>query len=189
MCLNAEFWAGLEDKGGEGTAMAGSAAEWGVRFHSTVQHICAARAELDFPRLKRRACTHTNTHQHTRLCAHLDRDVRVCVAPVLPTKNRTTNSTHSLAATSPSAAGVSLARRTEGKSECVLTNHSLLLPRGGSRVREPSEECRDWITGEGSEHTSDNVSVTVKRDREKPRRWRAMKGEWTEEIDRWSEMG
>lgn len=49
MCLNAEFWAGLEDKGGEGTAAAGSAGEWGVRFHSTVQHIWAARAELDFP--------------------------------------------------------------------------------------------------------------------------------------------
>lgn len=49
MCLNAEFWAGLEDKGGEGTAAAGGAGEWGVRFHSTVQHIWAARAELDFP--------------------------------------------------------------------------------------------------------------------------------------------
>lgn len=41
------------------------------------------------------------------------------------------------------------------------------------------------------EHTSDIVSVTVKRDRKKARRWRAMKGEWTEEIDgvRWDKWG
>lgn len=56
-------------------------------------------------------------------------------------------------------AGVSLARRMEGKSECVLTNHSLLLPREGvceggggegGLVREHREECRDWITGDES---------------------------------------
>lgn len=47
-------------------------------------------------------------------------------------------------------AGVSLARRMEGKCECVLTNHSLLPPGGGGGggVREHSEECRDWITGD-----------------------------------------
>lgn len=40
------------------------------------------------------------------------------------------------------------------------------------------------------EHTSDNVSVAVKRDRKKKAsRWRVMKSERREEIDRWSEMG
>lgn len=39
------------------------------------------------------------------------------------------------------------------------------------------------------EHTSDSVSVAVKRDRKQAGRWRARKGEWAEEIDRWSEMG
>lgn len=48
---------------------------------------------------------------------------------------------------------VSLARCMEGKSECVLTNHSLLPPtegRGGGWMREHSEECKDWITGDES---------------------------------------
>lgn len=38
------------------------------------------------------------------------------------------------------------------------------------------------------EHMSDNVSVTVKRDRKKARKWRTMKGEWMEEIYRRSEF-
>lgn len=29
MCLNVEFWAGLEYKGGEGTALVGGCGEWG----------------------------------------------------------------------------------------------------------------------------------------------------------------
>lgn len=68
MCLNAEFWAGLEDKEGEGAAVGGvcmcvcvcGGAGGGFRFHSTMQHIWAARAELEFPRLK----TH-RLHTHT----------------------------------------------------------------------------------------------------------------------------
>lgn len=67
MCLNAEFWAGLEDKGGEGAAVVGGDGGGGVRFHSTMQHIWAARAELDFPRLK----THS-LHTLACVCAHLD---------------------------------------------------------------------------------------------------------------------
>lgn len=54
----------------------------GVRFHSTMQHIWAVRAELDFPRLKTHSlhtltcvCKHPDktwsTHKHLRsVCAH-----------------------------------------------------------------------------------------------------------------------
>lgn len=66
MCLNTEFWAGLADKGGEGAALVGVEGGW-VRFHSTVQHIWAARTELPFPRLRRHSL-----NKITYVYMHLD---------------------------------------------------------------------------------------------------------------------
>lgn len=97
---------------------------------------------------------HTNTH--TRVCEYLDEERSMCrsVLGMSCLKKKQNNKQHLFPGTNVPKrcghAGVSLARRMEGKSECVLTNHSLLPPRGESGVREHSEECRDWITGDES---------------------------------------
>lgn len=66
MCLNAEFWAGLEDRGGEGTAVAGSAGEWGGGGQVS-QHRAAhlgRESRIKFPTTE----THTHTHKPKHTC-------------------------------------------------------------------------------------------------------------------------
>lgn len=66
MCLNVEFWAGLEDKGGEGAAVVGKV---GSGFTALCSTSGLQAAELEFPRLKTHTstvCTHLNEHIHCR---------------------------------------------------------------------------------------------------------------------------